>query len=138
MLGGTRAVTLAPVDQAAVTQWLARYVEAWRTYDAEAIGALFSEDAVYRFHPWDEGEETVRGREAIVSNWLEEPDEPGSWEAAYRPWTVDGERAVAVGTSRYLATEDAPEAVYHNVFLLRFDDDGRCREFTDVYMRRPD
>lgn len=121
-----------------MAHWLTNYVDAWRTYDVAAIGALFSEDAVYRFHPWDEGEETVRGREAIVSNWLEEPDATGSWTAEYRPWTVDGECAVAVGITRYLATEDEPEAVFHNVFLLRFDDDGRCREFTDVYMRRPD
>ena len=62
------------MDDTRVAQWLANYVDAWRTYDAEAIGALFSTDAVYRFNPWSEGEETVRGREAIVSNWLKEPD----------------------------------------------------------------
>ena len=59
-------------------------------------------------------------------------------DSRVRAWTVDGDRAAAVGVSRYLATEDAPEAVFHNVFLLRFDDDGRCCEFTDVYMRRSD
>jgi ketosteroid isomerase-like protein len=126
------------VDEAVVASWLERYVAAWRSYDAAEIGALFSDDAVYRYHPWDEGGDAVDGREAIVASWLEAPDASGSWAAEYRPWAVDGERAVAVGISRYLATEDAPEVVFHNVFLLRFDDDGRCREFTDVYMRRPD
>lgn len=126
------------MEEAAVAEWLERYVAAWRSYDPVEIGALFADDAVYRFHPWDEGEDTVAGREAIVANWLEAPDEPGSWTAAYAPWAVDGERAVAVGESRYHATEGAPEAVFHNVFLLRFDASGRCTEFTDVYMRRPD
>ena len=131
-------LTCETVDETTVQQWLERYVEAWKTYDAEAIGALFSDDAVYRYHPWDEGADALEGRDAIVASWLEAPDAPGSWAAEYRPWTVAGDRAVAVGVSRYLATEDAPEAVFHNVFLLRFDDDERCAEFTDVYMRRPD
>jgi hypothetical protein len=126
------------VDEAAVASWLERYVAAWRSYDPNEIGALFSEDAVYRYEPWADGADALQGREAIVASWLEERDAPGSWAAEYRPWAVDGGRAVAVGVSRYLATDDAPEAVFHNVFLLRFDADGRCAEFTDVYMRRPD
>jgi ketosteroid isomerase-like protein len=126
------------VDEAAVACWLDRYVAAWRSYDRDEIASLFATDATYRFHPWDEGAEAVRGRDAIVANWLESPDATGSWTAEYRPWAVDGDRAVAVGTSRYFATDDEPEAVFHNVFLLRFDDDGGCTEFTDVYMRRPD
>jgi hypothetical protein len=43
----------------------------------------------------------VRGREAIVADWLEERDEPGSWEASYRPLVVEGRRAVAEGTTSY-------------------------------------
>ena len=27
--------------------------------------------------------------------------------------------------------------VFHNCFVMRFDDDGRCREFTEFYMRQP-
>ena len=126
------------MEKADVARWLEQYVAAWRSYDPDEIRALFAEDAVYRYHPWDEDDEVVTGREAIVANWLEEPDAPGSWTATYAPWALDGDRAVAVGESRYLATDDAPEALFHNVFLLRFDDSGRCSEFTDVYMRRPD
>ena len=126
------------VDDAAVARWLDDYIAAWRTYDDGAIGALFAEDAVYRYQPWDDDTEAVQGREAIVASWLETPDEPGSWTAEYAPWAVDGDRAVAVGTSRYRATDEAAEAVFHNAFLLRFDADGRCTEFVDVYMRRPD
>jgi hypothetical protein len=25
---------------------------------------------------------------------------------------------------------------YHNVFLCRFDEDGRCREFTELFLKR--
>jgi hypothetical protein len=113
-----------------VDRWLERYVVAWRSYDREAIGDLFSEDASYRYHPYDA--EAVEGRGAIVDLWLEDRDEPGSWEASYEAYAVEGDRAVAVGTSSYASGD-----VYDNVYLLRFDDDGRCAEFTEWFMKRP-
>jgi ketosteroid isomerase-like protein len=115
-----------------VQTWLDAYVEAWRTYDRAAIADLFTEDATYAYHPWDEGDDVVRGRDAIVADWLEEQDEPGSWEAQYRPLVVDGEHAVATGTTRY-----ANGKFYWNLFLLRFGGDGRCAEFVEWYMTQP-
>jgi hypothetical protein len=124
------------VDRDAFQRWLDGYVDAWRTYDAEAIGALFAERAEYRYHPWDE---PVVGRDAIVENWLDDRDEPGSWDAHYEPWAIDGHRAVATGISRYLGPDgETIEREYHNVFLCRFDEDGRCGEFTEIYLRRSD
>jgi ketosteroid isomerase-like protein len=115
-----------------VRAWLNAYVEAWRTYDPAAIGALFTEDATYAYHPWDGEDDLVRGRDAIVANWLEEQDKPGSWEAQYRPLMVEGERAVATGTTRY-----ANGKFYWNLFVLRFGGDGRCAEFVEWYMTKP-
>jgi ketosteroid isomerase-like protein len=124
------------VDDARFQSWLDDYVEAWRTYDENAIAALWSEDIQYRYHPWDE---PLDGRAALVADWLADRDEPGSWTAAYRPWVVAGESAVAVGVSRYLGDDGATvEREYHNVFLCRFDAEGRCREFTEVFLRRND
>src|ERR671931_389438 len=80
------------VQREVVAAWLDAYVAAWRSYDPDAIGALFSEDATYAYHPW---EEPLRGRTAIVSDWLANQDPPGSWEAAYQPVAVDGDVAVA-------------------------------------------
>jgi hypothetical protein len=117
-------------------RWLDAYVAAWQTYDEAAIGALFGDDAAYRYHPWDEGGEVLDGRDAIVASWLADRDEPGSWTAEYHPWAIDGDRAVAVGVSRYFDAHGNVEREYHNVFLCRFDADGRCREFTELFMRR--
>ena len=121
------------MDDAAFRRWLDAYVDAWRTYDAAAIGDLFSEDVEYRYHPWDE---PVRGREALVENWLGDRDEPDSWTAEYRPWLVAGDDAVAVGVSSYLREDRTLDREYHNVFLCRFDGEGRCRSFTEHFMRR--
>ena len=79
-------------------RWLQAYVEAWRSYDPAAIAALFADDAKYRYHPWDD---PLEGRDAIVADWLANKDDPGAWEAAYEAWAVEGDRAVATGTSRY-------------------------------------
>jgi ketosteroid isomerase-like protein len=113
-------------------RWLDAYVDAWRTYDPAAIRALFAEDASYAYHPYDEREEVVRGREAIVVNWLEEQDEPGTWEASYRPLVVEGQRAVAEGTTSYTNGD-----FFWNLWTLRFDEENRCAEFVEWYMVRP-
>jgi ketosteroid isomerase-like protein len=115
-----------------VQAWLDAYVDAWRTYDPAAIAALFTEDATYAYHPWDDGEYLVRGRDAIVADWLEEQDPPGSWEAEYRPLLVEGERAVATGTTRY-----ADGKTYWNLWVLLFGEDGRCAEYVEWYMVPP-
>jgi hypothetical protein len=124
------------MDQADFQRWLDDYVEAWKTYDETAIRALFSDDASYRWHPWDEGAEAVHGQDAIVAAWLSDRDEPGSWTAEYHPWALDGDRTVAVGISRYLTADGSVDREYHNVFLCRFDTEGRCSEFTELFMKR--
>jgi ketosteroid isomerase-like protein len=118
-----------------VNGWLQRYVAAWQSYDRAEIGDLFSEDARYRYHPYDD---PVVGRDAIVESWLEEDrlDEPGSFDARYECYAVDADRAVATGASTYFEDE-ADARVYDNVYLLRFDEDGRCSEFTEWFMQRP-
>jgi hypothetical protein len=125
------------MDDVAFRRWLDDYVEAWETYDPDAIGELFSADAVYRYYPWDS--DPLEGRGAIVASWLADRDDPDSWTASYEPWLVSGDQAVAIGTSRYLGPDrESVEREYHNVFLCRFDSDGRCREFTELYLRRDD
>jgi hypothetical protein len=121
------------LDRAQVQAWLDRYVAAWRTNDAEPIRALFTEGVRYNYRPYGD-DHAATGLDALVRDWLENPDPPDSWEAKYEPYAVDGDVAVATGFSRYLATESGPERTYRNVFLMRFAPDGRCAEFTDVYM----
>lgn len=122
------------MEHAAVQAWLDRYVRAWRTNDRTEVEALFTEDAVYRYRPYGGEKYANLGREAIVRDWLEEGDPPGSWEAHYEPFAIDGDRAVASGASHYFASSKGPARTYHNVFLLRFAPDDRCAEFTEYYM----
>lgn len=131
------------MERAGVDRWLEAYVEAWKTYDREAIGALFAEQIEYRYHPYDE---PIRGRDAVVESWLGEgdhpdastPDQPGTYDADYRAVAADGEVAVAVGASTYRSEPGGPVTdVYDNCFVIRFDAQGRCREFTEWFVKRP-
>jgi ketosteroid isomerase-like protein len=122
------------MNRSDVQAWLDGY-EAWRSNDPDQVGALFTDDAEYCYRPRGGREGPVRGRSAIVASWLAEPDPPGTWEASYEPYAVEGDRAVATGWSRYAANDSEPERTYHNAFLMRFADDGCCAEFTEFYMR---
>ena len=131
------------MDRERAQAWLDAYVEAWRTYDRARIRALFTGDIAYRYHPYDE---PILGADAVVASWLGDSDDedassrdaPGTYDASYSPGAVDGDTVVARGSSTYLRDPGGPvEKVYDNCFLMRFDDTGRCREFTEFYMRRP-
>lgn len=131
------------MDRTDAQAWLDRYVAAWLSYDADDIASLFTEDVLYRYHPYDD---PIVGREAVVASWLGEAnsdgastrDAPGTYAAQYEPVAVDGEIVVATGTSSYRERLDGPIVrVYHNCFVMRFDAEGRCQEFTEYYIRRP-
>jgi ketosteroid isomerase-like protein len=131
------------VNRESAQAWLDSYVAAWLSYDEDDIRALFTEDVAYRYHPYDD---PIVGREAVVASWLGESDSdgastrdaPGTYSARYEPVAVDDDVVIATGTSSYRGQPDGPVVrIYHNCYVMRFDNDGRCREFTEYYMRQP-
>lgn len=128
-----------------VDRWLAAYIAAWETYEPEQIAELFSEDVAYRYHPYDD---PIEGRDEVVKAWRAEledhpeagtRDDPGTYEAEYSCIAVDGDVAVATGWSAYKDSADGPAArTYDNCFVMRFDEGGRCREFTEWFIQRKD
>ena len=54
--------------------------------------------------------------------------------ASRLPEAID--RAVAVGESRYLEHGKLAR-LYYNVWLLRFDTEGRCSEFVEYWREHP-
>lgn len=111
-------------DRASVASWIEAYELAWRTAGTEALAGLFSEGASYRMSPY---EETVRGLEAIGELWEREragPDE--EFEMGFELVAVEGDTAVARIEVAY-----ATGAEYRDLWIARFDPDGRCREFEE-------
>ena len=120
------------MDRQAFQDWLDRYVEAWKTYDPDKIGALFSADAKYRYHPQDE---PLNGRAEIVGNWLEYKDDAGTYDAHYDVVAIDGDVYVANGWSRYFDKDGQPRDEYLNVYICQFNAAGECTDFTEYWIQ---
>ncbi|MFL5720812.1 MAG: nuclear transport factor 2 family protein [Chloroflexota bacterium] len=111
-----------------LADWMGAYLRAWETNDPEEVGALFSDEALYLTEP---SAEPWHGRPEIVEGWLGRKDEPGDATFEWAP-LVDSDRlGVITGRTTYLSGDD-----YDNLWVIRFDDDGRCSEFTEWWMRR--
>lgn len=111
-------------DRERFAAWIAAYERAWRTAGTDTLAALFSEDATYRMSPYGE---TVRGLEAIGGIWERErtgPDE--EFEMRSEVVAVDGDAAVA-----RIEVEYASGEAYRDLWIARFAEDGRCREFEE-------
>jgi ketosteroid isomerase-like protein len=127
------------MDRQKFQDWLDRYVDAWKTYDAAKIGALFAEDVVYKYHPADAGDDIVVGRTAVVKNWLDQKDDPGTYDAKYEVLAIDGDTHVAHGRSDYFESPGGPlRDQYFNVYVCSFNDKGECTGFTEYWIQSRD
>jgi ketosteroid isomerase-like protein len=124
------------VSRDVVQRWLDAYVSAWKSYDPDEIGNLFSEDAVYHRNP---SSESAIGREAIVAFWLAEKhlDAPGLYDAHYEPVAIEGNLAVAYGKTEFFNEDGSLNTAFRNAWLLRFGADGRCTECHEAYTGVP-
>jgi uncharacterized protein (TIGR02246 family) len=122
------------MDDATLSEWMKGYIRAWNSNDADHIGSLFADDARYYTAPF---RPPWMGREDIVQGWLNRKDEPGQTDFTWEPLLVSGDLAVIVGVTTYHATGSEPETRYSNLWVLRFDVDGRCSEFTEWWMQHP-
>ncbi len=108
------------VDKKSVATWLQAYVQAWKSYDEKAIGELFSENAIYSYHPY---REPIHGRDAIVDLWIKDPDPKGTYDGSYEPIMIEGDRAVAHGRSLYFEEDRKTlKTEFDNIFVLQFDE----------------
>ncbi len=107
---------------------MAGYLRAWESNEPDEIGALFTEDARYYTTP---SRSPWRGREEIVEGWIGIADQPGDFTFEWQKLTESDELGVITGRTVYTNGDD-----YDNLWVIRFDDNGRCTEFTEWYMRR--
>ena len=113
-----------------LSAWVDAYVRAWNSNDPEEIGALFTDDALYFTEPYAT---PWRGRAEIVEGWVAQKDEPGDTTFDWRPLVESSDVSILVGTTVYRE----PPRTYSNLWVVRLDPDGRCREFTEWWMEQP-
>ena len=122
------------IDRQTIHTWIEGYQRAWQTDDRQMIGRLFAEDARYFLTPFDD---PWQGRAAIVERFRKEPEPTERWTFRYEVQAVEGLTAIIRGWTHYLdETTGAPGPEFSNTWLVKFDADARCCEFTEWYMRR--
>jgi ketosteroid isomerase-like protein len=116
----------AVLTRADTEAWIAAYERAWRTAGTEPLRELFSEDASYRMSPY---EEPVTGLAAIAELWEREREGPDElFEMSHEIVAVEGDTAVVRVEVEY---EGPRRTEYRDLWIVRFDSDGRCREFEE-------
>jgi ketosteroid isomerase-like protein len=116
-----------------VAAWLADYGSAWERHDGAAAAALFAEEAVYWWGPFDT---PLVGTAAIRERWDEVTAGHGRVGFSAEPLGTDGARAFA----RWEVTLRPPageEVRLDGIFVLDFAPDGRCERLQEWWMVRP-
>ncbi|MGH3328158.1 MAG: YybH family protein [Streptomycetales bacterium] len=106
--------------------WVAAYERAWRTPGTQALGEIFTTDAVYRMSPYGP---VVRGLEALRQLWEDEregPDEVFTMSASVV--ACEGDTGVVRVEVRY---GEPVREEFRDLWVLRFAPDGRCAEFEE-------
>jgi ketosteroid isomerase-like protein len=112
------------LDRSSAEAWIAAYERAWRAPGVESLAELFCEDASYRMSPYDDA---ALGLDSIAALWERErvgPDEEFAMSSELV--ATEGDTAVARIEVAY-----ASGAEYRDLWIIRFAEDGRCREFEE-------
>jgi SnoaL-like protein len=126
------------MDRAGVERWMNAYRTAWASDDADDIAALFTEDVTYSPYPWPRGENRWVGRDQVVGKWQGRGDSKIGWRFDHDILAVEDDTAVVEGWTYYDRGDGEPwTEAYANIWLLRFADDERVREFAEWWVQAP-
>jgi hypothetical protein len=115
--------------EAAARAWVEGWTKGWSSSDADAIGALYAEGAVYRSHPFREPEKSARdyalrafADEELVECRFGEPIVVRD-RAAVEYWAI--------------LSSEGDEETLAGIALIRFGADGRVVEQRDYWSMEP-
>jgi ketosteroid isomerase-like protein len=126
------------MDRMGVERWIESYRRAWETDDASDVASLFTDDATYKPYPWPRERVGWQGRDEIVEKWIGRGDSKIGWRFEHEILAVEGDTAVVEGWTSYDRGEGEPwDEAYANVWLIRFAEDGRARQFIEWWVQKP-
>lgn len=113
-------------DHRAVRQWIEGYEAAWRKPGTKGLSVLFTDGASYSHSPY---EDPAIGIKAITEMWEDDREGPDeAFTLSTEIVAVEGNTAVVRAEVRY--GEPVPQE-YRDLWLIRFDSDGRCEWFQE-------
>jgi hypothetical protein len=111
-----------------VREWIAAYGRAWVGRDPEAAAALFTEDAVYRSHPFREPHTTTDG---ILAYWTSATSTQEELDLRFGEPVVEGRKAAVEWWA--IMRDEGVWITLPGSLLLRFAVDGRCEELREYW-----
>jgi SnoaL-like protein len=117
--------------------WIETYGRAWREKDDEAVGALFTEGALYVSHPL---EPPHRGSDQIRAYWRRATGTQEDLVLRFGEPVLDGRRAAVewwatMRDAEWAAGEgtDDDRLTLTGCLVLRFAADGLCKELREYW-----
>jgi hypothetical protein len=115
-----------------ISEWVDGYRLAWETGDAGAVVALFSSDARYRSHIF---EEPHQGRAGIERYWQDVTASQSDVTVRMGEPFVDGSRvAVEFWTNMHV---DGDAVTLPGCLLLQFDENWLCTDLREYWHFQP-
>lgn len=113
-----------------VRQWVDAYADAWRNRDADAAGALFTEDSSYRSHPL---QDVHRGSAGVHAYWADVTSTQDAVQVHMGSpvESRDGRRAAVEFWVRMHSSGDPVTLI--GILFLRFAEDGRCEDLRETW-----
>jgi len=113
-----------------VEEWLDAYARAWREKDAEAAAGLFTEDGVYRDHPFGPPH---LGRDGVRSYWSGVTATQEGVELRYGTPVVAADRSRAAVEFWVTMLNGGADVSLAGILYLRFDASGACEELREAW-----
>jgi ketosteroid isomerase-like protein len=113
-------------------EWIAAYGRAWEEGDVDAAVSLFTEDAVYRSHPF---RPPHVGHDAIRAYWTGATSEQEAVSVAFGEPMAAGRRAAVEWWTRM--RQEGEDVTLPGCLVLRFAADGRCEELREYWHVEP-
>jgi ketosteroid isomerase-like protein len=114
-------------------EWIEGYARAWREGDAEAVVALFTEDAEYRSSPFREPPNI--GSDGIRAYWTRACSAQEDVDVRMGRPFVSGDRVAVEWWATML--QEGEEITLPGCLLLRFGPDGRCASLREYWHVEP-
>ena len=113
-------------------EWLEAYRRAWEGADVEAAVALFTDDAVYRSHPF---RPPHVGHEGIRRYWTGATSGQANVSVAFGEPVAAGRHAAVEWWTRM--HQQGEDVTLPGCLVLRFAADGRCEELREYWHIEP-
>ena len=116
------------------SRWLDGYRAAFLSFNAEAAGDLFSDDAMYYESPFAS---PIHGRSNIVAYWQMVAGVMRDVDFGFEVLAATNDVGVARVNDALTRVPSGRRVRYDGIFFARFDDELRCEEFREWWVELP-